>query len=239
MLDVPADNPIILVTGFVRSPGDGSDPSGDLLQLLAADPPGGVDLRTQLLPIDWESALLKAIEAMDRLFPDAVIGLGLAEGQPILCVERVAINLNDRETPVREGRAGRSEPIDAAGPAAYFSTLPVHSMVERMRAGGIAASVSNSAGAQLSNRLFYALLHYVSLRGQETWFKKEPPAGLTSRIGFIRLPASPRPAAGRKKEPPALALETSLRGVSLAIEAVTAFLASPGAKAAAGSSATE
>ena len=215
-----------LLTGFATPAAHKARPSGDLLPLIMETPPVGVIVRTQLLPVDPEGALLKAIEAMDRLLPDAVIGLGPNEGQPLLCVERIAINVDDREGPPRAGRRGGGELIDAAGPAAYFSTLPVHTIVEKIKSGGVPATVSNSAGTFLCNRLFYALLHYVSLRGQESWFKRRPPAGLTSRIGFIRLPTTPELAGLRGEAEQALPLETTLEGVRLAVEAVVAFVSS-------------
>src|SRR5688572_23629187 len=99
MRESSAENPTILVTGFAPFPGHKANPSGDLLPLIGASPPVGTVIRTQLLPADRDAALLKAIEAMDRQFPDAVIGLGFAEGQSVLSVERVAINLSDRDGP--------------------------------------------------------------------------------------------------------------------------------------------
>ena len=216
----PQDKPVILVTGFASSRTRGEDPSSTLLRLLGEAPPECAFVRTQILPRDPDGALLKAIEAMDRLFPDAVIGVGVCDEGTTLSVERLAVNLDDRE-PSRPG--GRSEAIDAAGPAAYFSTLPVHMIAEKMRAGGVSATISNSAGTAMCNRLFYALLHYVALRGQETWFGRRPPAGLVSRVGFIRLPAA-RARAARRAEGQAVDLQIALRGLRLAIESVVEFL---------------
>src|SRR5262249_42529535 len=217
--------PVILVTGFAPSTTGPADPSGDLLALIAAGPPVTAVVRTQLLPSDPDGALLKAVEAMDRLLPDAVIAPGLAEGSDELLIERVALNLHERAGGARAA-GSRSEPIDAAGPAAYFSTLPVDVMAERLRRGDVPASVSSSAASEIGNSLFYALLHYVALRGQETWFQRRPPAGLVSRIGFIRVPrASDRRARMRARETsPSLPLDTTLRGVVLAIDAAAGYL---------------
>src|SRR5262245_44818363 len=224
--------PLILVTGFARSTSGPADPSGDLLALIAAGPPPSAEVRTQLLPADPDGALLKAVEAMDRLLPDAVIALGLVEGHGQLLIERVALNLHDHTGGARGG--GKGEPIDAAGPAAYFSTLPVDIMVERVRSGDVPAAVSTSAGTEIGNSLFYALLHYVALRGQETWFQRRPPAGLVSRIGFIRVPsAADRRARVRAREVSvSLPLETTLRGVNLAIESAAAYLVAEAANSA-------
>jgi pyroglutamyl-peptidase len=223
--------PVILVTGFAPSPSGPADPSGELLALIAAGPPSSAEVRTQLLPAEPDGALLKAVEAMDRLLPDAVIGLGLAHGSGDLLIERVALNLLERPGGARAAGV-RSEPIDAAGPAAYFSTLPVDVMAERLKSGKVPAAVSSSPFTEIGNSLFYALLHYVALRGQETWFQRRPPAGLVSRVGFVRLPlASDRRARMRARETrKSLPLDTTLRGVLLAIDAAAGYLAAETAK---------
>src|SRR5437867_1997529 len=127
-METDSKTPVVLVMGFAPAAGRRRpDPSAELLRMIDEGPPEGGRVRTQLLPFEPEGALLKAIEAMDRLLPDAVLGLGPNEGQPLLFVERIAINVDDLETPVhaRAGRRDGGEAIDAAGPAAYFSTLPV------------------------------------------------------------------------------------------------------------------
>lgn len=236
-MDSPsAPLPVILVTGFVPGSGGVADPTGDLLALIAAGPPGSAEVRTQLLPVDADGALLKAVEAMDRLLPDAVIALGPANGTGEILIERVALNLQERTGDPARGAAAsarapahgpKNEPIDAAGPAAYFSTLPVDVMAEALKRGDVPASVSNAAMTEIGNSLFYALLHYVALRGQETWFRRSPPAGLVSRVGLLRIPpASDRRARMRAREAGrSLPLDTALRGVSLAIDATAAYLA--------------
>src|SRR5262245_65507990 len=102
--------PVILVTGFAPSATGPADPSGELLALIAAGPPASAEIRTQLLPADPDGALLKAVEAMDRLLPDAVIALGLADGAGELLIERVALNLHERAGGARAaGSKSRSE----------------------------------------------------------------------------------------------------------------------------------
>lgn len=64
--------------------------------------------------------------------------------------------------------AGR-QPVDTAvqagGPAAYFSTLPIKAMVRDMRAAGVPAAVSNNG---MCNHIFYALMQSGWLRRLET-----------------------------------------------------------------------
>jgi len=212
MPDEPRKASTILVMGFRPSPEAGGDRSGELLGRLAREASDQASFRTLLLPAGRDDALLKAVETMDHFLPDAVLVLGAADGEASLIIERAAANLDE---PAPGSRTG-GEPIDAAGPAGYFSTLPIGAMLRRMRAGRVPVELSTSGAGRRSNRLLYALLHYVALRGQETWFKRQPPAGLGSLIGAIEIPSSQR-----------LPLETSLRGVGLALAAVADHLASP------------
>jgi pyroglutamyl-peptidase len=60
------------------------------------------------------------------------------------------------------------------GPDAYFSTLPLMEMVEAIKAQGIPASVSFSAGAFLCNHVFYVAQNKF--------------AGTNVRSGFVHVP---------------------------------------------------
>ncbi|MDQ9428743.1 pyroglutamyl-peptidase I, partial [Serratia marcescens] len=63
-----------------------------------------------------------------------------------LSLERVAINLNDARIPDNQGLQPIDTPVVVQGPAAYFSTLPIKAMVRAIKAAGIDASVSHTAG---------------------------------------------------------------------------------------------
>ena len=89
--------------------------------------------------------------------------------------------------------------------AAYFSTLPIKSMVRHLRDAGIPASVSNTAGTFVCNHVFYALMHRLSRR-----------AGPGVRGGFIHIPALPQQAA-RQPGMASMALETQIQGIRTAI----------------------
>jgi pyroglutamyl-peptidase len=72
-------------------------------------------------------------------------------------------------------------PVIAGGPAAYFSTLPIKSLVAGLRAGGFPASVSQTAGTFVCNQVFYGLQHAVAGQGVHS--------------GFMHLPLLPEQAA--------------------------------------------
>jgi pyroglutamyl-peptidase len=106
--------------------------------------------------------------------PDVVICLGQAEGRTAITPEKVAINLDDARLADNEGVLRSDVKILDKGPDAYFSTLPLAEMVEAIKAQGIPASVSLSAGAFLCNHVFYVAQNKF--------------AGTHVRSGFVHVP---------------------------------------------------
>jgi pyroglutamyl-peptidase len=93
----------------------------------------------------------------------------------------VAINVMDARIADNAGAQPIDVPVIAGGPAAYFSTLPIKSLVAGLRAAGFPASVSQTAGTFVCNQVFYALQHTL--------------AGLGVHSGFVHLPLLPEQAA--------------------------------------------
>jgi pyroglutamyl-peptidase len=106
--------------------------------------------------------------------PDVVICLGQAEGRTSITPEKVAINLDDARLADNEGVARNDVKIMDDGPDAYFSTLPLNTMVDAIKAQGIPAAVSLSAGAFLCNHVFYVAQNKF--------------AGTKVRSGFVHVP---------------------------------------------------
>jgi len=79
--------------------------------------------------------------------------------------------------------------------------------VHELRAAGIPASVSNSAGTFVCNHLFFGLMHRIATR---------PAAGGT-RGGFIHIPLLPEQAARLPGALPSLALETVVAALRIAV----------------------
>jgi pyroglutamyl-peptidase len=103
-----------------------------------------------------------------------VICLGQAEGRTAITPEKVAINLDDARLADNDGVLRSDVKIVDKGPDAYFSTLPLVEMVEAIKAQGIPASVSLSAGAFLCNHVFYVAQNKF--------------AGTNVRSGFVHVP---------------------------------------------------
>jgi len=141
------------------------------------------------------------------LQPDLCLMLGQANGYAALSVERVAINLCDFRIPDNAGIQPIDEPIVQDGPAAYFSTAPVRAVVDAIRAAGIPANLSLSAGAYLCNMVYYVALHVCATRR------------LPTRCLFIHLPSLPAQSSADPRPGPTMALETMCAGVHAALAA--------------------
>lgn len=86
--------------------------------------------------------------------PDYVLNVGQAGGRAALTPERVAININDGRIPDNDGYQPLGEPIQADGDTAYFTQLPIKAMAKAIRAVGLPATVSNTAGTYVCNHIF-------------------------------------------------------------------------------------
>ena len=135
-----------------------------------------------VLPVAFQSSWKPLVEKIEEVRPDVVLALGLAEDRREVTPELVAINYMDARIPDNQGRQPSQTPIEAAGPAAYFSMLPVHRMTSGLRNAGFPAALSYSAGAFVCNYVMYRLLHHAAT------------ANPAMRCGFMHLPGGGSPA---------------------------------------------
>lgn len=166
----------VLMTGFEPFAHSPVNLSWDAVSLLSRTWDGPAELITRELPVEFGRASRRLLEHVVAHTPDIVIAVGVAEGRRGVTPERVAINLRDARIPDNGGRQPHDEPVVPDGPVAYFSTLPNAEIVEAIRAVGVPAEYSLSAGAYVCNDVFYALQHHVR--------------DLKVRSGFIHVPAT-------------------------------------------------
>ena len=200
----------LLLSGFEPFDGSAINPSEQVILRLEHYSLPGVELVRVVLPVDAARGPAALIEAFEENSPDVVLSLGEASGRSALSVERIAVNLMDFRIPDNSGASVVDQPIIPGGPAAFFSTLPIRLIVDRLREAGIPAELSLSAGAYLCNQVFYTMLHHLASR------KLSIPAG------FIHLPRLPAQVSTQKSSVPSMSLETSLAGVQRTIEVIAA-----------------
>src|SRR5438067_2444225 len=140
-----------LVTGFEPFGGETINPALDALERL---PPrlGALAIETRMLPAVFGQALDGLEESVRATAPDIVLCVGLAGGRAALSLERVAINIDDARIPDNNERQPIDRPVVAGGPAAYFTNLPIKAAVAGLRAAGLPAIVSNTAGTFVCNQ---------------------------------------------------------------------------------------
>lgn len=138
----------VLVTGFEPFGEHEINPS----QLVAEAFDGVV------LPVSFDRAGDDLRRAVAERSPDLVICFGVAADRTAISVERYAHNLDEASTTDDDGAAGSGRPIDAGGPLALASTLPVDEIVAALREAEIPAEVSRDAGGYVCNHVLYALL---------------------------------------------------------------------------------
>ncbi|CAN5888663.1 pyroglutamyl-peptidase I [soil metagenome] len=193
-----------LVTGFDPFGGDKVNPSslavGKLRKRI-----GSIIVHTVELPTSYAHSAGVLRAAIDEIKPELVLCVGQAGGRTDLCLERIAINVQDARIRDNDGKQPIDVPVVADGPAAHFTTLPIKACVAEMRKAGLPAAVSNTAGTFVCNHIFYALMdlaqsHPIAMRG-----------------GFLHIPYVPEQAA-RLGGAPSMALEDIVRGIEIILK---------------------
>ncbi|MDK7114591.1 pyroglutamyl-peptidase I [Staphylococcus pettenkoferi] len=138
---------------------------------------------------------------------DAVLVIGQAGGRFELTPERIGINVDDARIPDNEKNQPIDQSIQAEGDAAYFSNMPVKRMVEAIKAAGVPARLSNTAGTFVCNHILYQLGYIQATRFSNI------------RFGFIHVPYVPEQVTDKPNQP-FMSLETMVKGLTAAIRVI-------------------
>lgn len=200
----------VLVTGFEPFGGDAINASLEAVRRLPSRI-GRLELATAELPTSYRRALAALEAAIADTAPRIVLCVGQAGERATLCVERVAVNLQDARIPDNDGLQPVDTPVIPGGPAAYLSTLPARAAVAALHAAELPAEISMSAGTFVCNHAFYGLMHFAAQRGQPF------------RGGFLHVPRlSPQAGAAA-----GMAVEDMVRGISVVLETAAAGAEAP------------
>lgn len=189
----------LLITGFDPFGGETVNPAWEAVKKL---PDRITDYTLYKLEIPTvfglaaETVLAKAAQTQ----PDLILCIGQAGGRAAVTPERIAVNIRDARIPDNAGNQPGGEQIAPDGPAAYFATVPVKEMAAAIENAGIAATISNSAGAFVCNDTLYSLLHHY--------------AHTDVKVGFIHVPYLP------EQGQPNMELEVITKALEAAIEAI-------------------
>lgn len=195
----------VLVTGFEPFENETINPSWEAARRVDGWRCDGHEIVARRLPCVYRAIRPQLSALLDELSPDIVIALGLAGGRLDVSLERVAINVDDARIPDNADDQPIDRPSVEGAPAAYFSTLPIKAILRRLRAAGIPASVSNSAGTFVCNHTFYIARHLAETARHKF------------RAGFIHVPYLPEQAAHHPGAA-SLSIDTLVAGLKIAIE---------------------
>lgn len=214
----------ILVTGFEPFGDFDTNPTAELVTNLdgkTGQLAPGMTVRTTVLPVSFDRARTDLIACVDRYRPDAVVSCGLHARSSAIAVERIGINVMDRGDAAgladNDGAEPCDEPIVPDGPDGLFATLPVRAIVDALRAGGIPAMLSNTAGTFVCNAVLYDLLHHLRSEGSPVL------------AGFLHFPQSDRMAVQDPRWP-SMSVLTMRRALELTLGTVARSLSTSGAR---------
>ncbi|WP_125704149.1 pyroglutamyl-peptidase I [Lacticaseibacillus daqingensis] len=198
----------ILVTGFDPFGSDKINPAIESVRRLPDTIAGATIIKLEIpTKFDVSAAVVK--EAITNEQPDYVLNVGQAGGRFGLTPERVAINFDDGRIPDNAGFQPLNRTIHEDGETAYFTQLPVKAMTRAIRAIGLPAAVSTTAGTYVCNHIMY----------QVQYLRDKQFPGI--KAGFIHIPFLPEQVTERPNTP-ALSLDDAVRGLTAAIEAIVA-----------------
>lgn len=172
-------NPAVEVPKAIAEQGLGvSSAPDDPLEQVA------VTVHAVSIPVSFAKAWPTLKETIEATKPNIVIATGLKHAARGVMLERCATNLMDAIKPDADNVIPRREPIDPNGPAAYWTRLPLRSILNDFTDDSIPATLSSDAGTFVCNSLFYNLLNWTATQEQVL-------GGFVSFLrSFRRIPAS-------------------------------------------------
>jgi pyroglutamyl-peptidase len=200
----------ILLTGFEPFLDFKRNPSLEACKLLEGMNYNGYEVVVEELPMRYKEIREIIRGLVDKHQPAAVIATGVSSKAPDICVERVAINIGSADGGPNFGFDTLDQVLNPVGPEAYWSTLPIRDIVDVIKSNGIPARISNTAGTQGCNLVFYHLMDYL--------VEKE----LDIPAGFIHIPRLPENAVDLTN--PSMSLLTSARALEEAVSLVAGRL---------------
>ena len=177
----------ILILGFESYGGRSLNPAEQVAKALDGRDIAGHPVLGRVVPVRYDGLAGEVGRHIDETVPRIVIGIGLWPGEPMIRLERLAVNIADFEIPDNAG-ALVNAPIEPGGLAAFEVTLPIREIRDALLDAGIPCRLSGSAGTFLCNALMYNALKACAGR---------TPAPAT---GFVHVPYLPAQVSGMLME---------------------------------------
>lgn len=176
-----AVRPVLLVTGFGPFPGVPFNISAVLCENIATIMKNyRAELHSVVLPTHWRDGPAIAAAKIREMKPDAVVHFGVSRAAGGFQFETRAYN-QCAVTADCTGKSAQSFYFRRGGPPLLQATLPVTSLIRRLRLRGLPAQISRDAGRYLCNATLYNSLHEAHLT----------PEHARPLVGFVHIPALP------------------------------------------------
>lgn len=165
----------LLATAFGPFPGAPVNPTPGIIRALSKARIGGVRLATHVFETRYDAVDrdLPALIAAHQ--PDVLLLFGLAARTPHLRLETRAVNRTARLKPDAGGRRVTTRAVTPGGPAHRRTSVAAGRLAAHLRACGLAARPSRSAGDYLCNYAYFRALEAVA-------------AGQTGVALFVHVP---------------------------------------------------
>ena len=197
----------ILLTGYEAFGDFRVNPSIAACERLEGKVINGYEVVVEEIPMRFRD-VRGAIEGhLESHKPSAVVCTGVSGAGARISVERVAVNVFDSRGRNVMGEVPQDTPLREGGPVAYFATLPIRKVLMALKEAKIPAALSNSAGADGCNQIFYHLMDYLAREGVDI------PAG------FVHVPRLPEQALDARM--PSMALDFSARALEVVVGVVS------------------
>ncbi len=196
----------VLVTGFEPFGGENINPAYEAVQLLPNEIDGAQIIKLEI-PTVYEKSGEIVTAKIKEYMPDIVISVGQAGGRGAISIERVALNLRDASVADNDGNIYTEKRIKEDGDDAYFATIPIKAMKDKVAQNGIPSEISLSAGTYVCNDVMYTTLYEL---------KKSYP---NIKAGFIHVPYDIGQVASKARAFSSMPIEYIVKGLQFAISA--------------------
>lgn len=202
---------LAVLTGFEPFADFKVNPSWEAAKAFDAKEIGSFKVKSFQIPLAYKEIKPTITQIIDTQKPAVIISLGQSY-RPLISLEKVAINFADlTESSILYncGTRPKDQALGPNAPAAYFTTIPIRKILNKLRENNIPAEISYTAGTFGCNQIFYHTMHKIH---------KDK---LDIKAGFIHVPSLPTQAAqlqkARKKGIPSMSLDTTTKAVEITI----------------------
>lgn len=152
----------ILVTGFKPFLSEKINPSELLAQDLEKIFPDSVT--SIILPVEFGRSYEVLKESLKAQSFDYVLMLGQAAGREKICLEKIALNWVQSESPDEANVTPKTQSISETLPLALMSSFPVDRVYQALANEGLPVSISFSAGTYVCNELYFNVSAFEAIR---------------------------------------------------------------------------